>query len=61
VQEAIAYCESNPPEIAQDFAREEALMHATGMNDPDYNTIPSRNCLRRKSALGSVAYEAVSG
>src|SRR5438094_905997 len=36
VKEAIAYCESNPPELAQDYAREEAVMEATGMNDPDY-------------------------
>jgi uncharacterized protein (DUF433 family) len=40
VLEAIAYCESNPPEIAQDFAREEALMEATGMNDPNYDGRP---------------------
>jgi uncharacterized protein (DUF433 family) len=36
VLEAIAYCESNPPEIASDFAAEEAIMEATGMNDPNY-------------------------
>jgi uncharacterized protein (DUF433 family) len=36
VQEAIAYCQSNPPELQQDYAREEALTKATGMNDPDY-------------------------
>jgi uncharacterized protein (DUF433 family) len=36
VQEAIAYCQANPPEIAQDFEREERLMQASGMNDPDY-------------------------
>jgi uncharacterized protein (DUF433 family) len=36
VREAIAYCESNPPEIAEDQAREEALIEATGMNDPAY-------------------------
>jgi uncharacterized protein (DUF433 family) len=36
VREAIAYCESNPPEIHQDWAREEALIEASGMNDPDY-------------------------
>ena len=36
VKEASAYCESNPPEILEDFAREEALMLATGMNDPGY-------------------------
>jgi hypothetical protein len=36
IQEAIAYCESNPPEIAQDREREERLMEASGMNDPAY-------------------------
>ncbi len=36
VKEAIAYCQSNPREIAQDFARERRLMEASGMNDPDY-------------------------
>jgi uncharacterized protein (DUF433 family) len=36
VQEAIAYCQGNPPEIAMDFKREERLMDASGMNDPDY-------------------------
>jgi len=36
VREAIAYCQANPPEIEEDFQREEALMEATGMNDPDY-------------------------
>ena len=40
VLEAIAYCESNPPEIAQDYAREEAVMEATGMNDPNYDGRP---------------------
>jgi uncharacterized protein (DUF433 family) len=35
VQEAIAYCEGNPPEIAQDLAREERLMEASGVNAPD--------------------------
>jgi uncharacterized protein (DUF433 family) len=36
VQEAIAYCQSDPPEIRADFEREEQLMEASGMNDPDY-------------------------
>ena len=36
VEEAIAYCKSDPPEIRIDFEREERLMEATGMNDPDY-------------------------
>jgi uncharacterized protein (DUF433 family) len=40
VREAIAYCESNPPELAEDFAREEAVMQATGMNDPAYDGRP---------------------
>jgi uncharacterized protein (DUF433 family) len=36
VKESIAYCESNPPELLEDYAREEALMEAAGMNDPNY-------------------------
>jgi uncharacterized protein (DUF433 family) len=36
VREAIAYCESNPPELLEDYAREQALLEATGMNDPGY-------------------------
>lgn len=36
VQEASAYCQSDPPELAEDYAREEALMAATGMNEPGY-------------------------
>ena len=36
VKEAIAYCQGNPPEIAHDFEREERLMEASGMRDPDH-------------------------
>jgi len=36
VLEALAYCRSNPPEIALDYAAEEALMAASGMQDPNY-------------------------
>src|SRR5947209_12608211 len=36
VKEAIAYCQADPPEIKEDFEREERKMAATGMNDPDY-------------------------
>ena len=36
VKEAIAYCQSDPPEIREDFEHEERIMDATGMNDPDY-------------------------
>jgi uncharacterized protein (DUF433 family) len=35
VSEAIAYCESNPPEIREDWEREQALIRAIGMDDPD--------------------------
>src|SRR5437870_13748660 len=45
VREAVAYCESNPPELAQDHAREEALMEATGMNDPNYKYHPQPKVL----------------
>lgn len=36
VREAIAYCQTEPPEIKEDFEREERIMAATGMNAPDY-------------------------
>ncbi len=45
VQEAIAYCESNPPELVEDYAREEALNEAAGINDPDYKQHPSPRLL----------------
>jgi uncharacterized protein (DUF433 family) len=41
VKEAIAYCEANPEVLAKDFQREEALMEATGMNDPNYKYNPT--------------------
>jgi hypothetical protein len=40
VREAIAYCESDPPEIRDDWKREEALAEALGMNDPNYRGTP---------------------
>jgi hypothetical protein len=45
VKEAIVYCESNPPELQADYAREEALMQASGENDPDYKYHPSPKLL----------------
>ena len=36
VKEAIAYCESRPPDLAEDLEVEEKLTEATGMNAPDY-------------------------
>lgn len=38
VREAIVYCESGPPEIAQDWAAEEALLEADGMKEPGYQS-----------------------
>ena len=34
VLEAIAYCESDPPEIQEDYAREQALSSAIGTDNP---------------------------
>src|SRR5438128_280311 len=45
VKEAIAYCESNPPELLKDYAREEALVEASGMNDPNYKWNPKPKLL----------------
>ncbi len=58
VQEAIEYYESNPPEMLEDFRREEALAEATGMNDPNYKynprprilTAPERAAIERAAA-----------
>jgi hypothetical protein len=34
VQEAIAYCQSDPPEIGEDIRKDEIRAEARGMNDP---------------------------
>ena len=36
VLKAIAYCESDPPEIQEDWQREQALSHAIGTDDPNH-------------------------
>jgi uncharacterized protein (DUF433 family) len=36
VREAIEYCQSDPPELRRDIARDNAIMEASGMNEPDY-------------------------
>jgi uncharacterized protein (DUF433 family) len=36
ILEAIAYCQSDPPEIRQDWEEEEALERARILNDPTY-------------------------
>jgi uncharacterized protein (DUF433 family) len=40
VLEAIEYCASNPPEIAEDHAREERFAEASGQNHPNYKYNP---------------------
>ncbi len=45
VREAIAYCESNPPELEEDYRRENALAAAIGENDPDYKRTPTPKVL----------------
>ena len=40
VREAIEYGKSNPPEVAADLAREEAIMAASGQLNPDYKYHP---------------------
>jgi uncharacterized protein (DUF433 family) len=34
VQEAIAYCQTDPPEFLEDHRKDEVLAEAIGMNDP---------------------------
>jgi len=36
VREAIEYCASNPPELAEDKRKDDIRREATGMNDPGY-------------------------
>jgi uncharacterized protein (DUF433 family) len=43
VREAIAYCESDPPDLQEDYARQEASMEAMGLNDPNYDGKPKRH------------------
>ena len=34
VKEAIAYCQADPPEIKEDFERQERFMEAIGLKEP---------------------------
>jgi len=45
VKEAVAYCESNPPELLEDYAREDAIAEASGENDPNYKYNPKPKLL----------------
>lgn len=53
VREAIAYCESDPVELREDYAMEERLMEATGMNEPGYkdNPFPRLLTAQERAAL----------
>ncbi|MBM4071322.1 MAG: DUF433 domain-containing protein [Planctomycetes bacterium] len=41
VREAIAYCQSDPPDLHEDARMEDAVMEAGGMNDPSYKLKPT--------------------
>jgi uncharacterized protein (DUF433 family) len=45
VLEAIAYCQSDPPALLEDYAREEALSEAAGINEPGYKFHPTPKLL----------------
>ena len=36
VQEAIEYCQSDPPELREDHRKDDIRAEATGLNDPSY-------------------------
>lgn len=59
VKEAIAYCESNPPEVEEDYRREEALAEAIGENDPNYKYHPVRKSSHLRNCIGFFADEAL--
>lgn len=50
VLEAIEYCNANPPELAADLTREEALMAARGQLDPAYRFSPRPRLLSPQAA-----------
>ena len=45
--------QSNPPELAEDRQREEMLLEASGMNDPNYKFDPSPR-LRTPQEIASI-------
>lgn len=52
VQEAIAYCDTDPPEIREDFAREQRLLEALGIDKPGgvYRHIPVEEFVRIRNS-----------
>ena len=59
VVEAIAYCESNPPELQADMEADERLAQVTGMNDPAYKYHPSPKRLTPQERANLIADETV--
>ena len=51
VEEAIAYCRSNPPEIEEDFRRSELRMKLSGADTPGYNGKPKPLSAADRAAL----------
>jgi hypothetical protein len=56
IKEAISYCESNPPEIEEDYRRENALAAAVGENDPNY-----KNCATPKALTPEQLHRILRG
>jgi len=54
VQEAIAYCQSDPPELREDHRQDELLARAIGTNDPamKYSGRPSPLSTEERATLG---------
>jgi uncharacterized protein (DUF433 family) len=51
VLETIAYCESNPPELAEDLRREEQTVHDNERANPAYYLKPTRRTPPRQEAV----------
>jgi len=51
VEEAIAYCKSNPPEIEEDFRRTELRMKLSGTDKPNYRGKPKPLSAADRAAL----------
>jgi hypothetical protein len=60
VREAIAYCESNPPEVHEDWQREQALMQAAGIDDPEYRYSAKPRLLSPQQRTRLSHYEVIS-
>ena len=54
VREAIAYCQSDPPELREDHRKDDLLAEATGMNDPaiEYSGRPRPLSTEERVRLG---------